>query len=358
MGVGSSRVAETVRGEGHGGRPAVRLRRWVLRVGVVGATVLAVEFLAVHVLGAHDSWRAVRSGDAVPLVLAFAAELASFACFSALTRALLPEHGGLSYPTTLAIDLTGNGVAHVVPGGAATAAALRFRLLSRHGVPARDAIGMAALESAVTSLWLVAGLGLGLLVAVPHPSTAPIVRAAALIAVVLLLTSSALVTVLTVRPDLVETVTHELARHLPLTRPDQVERIARALIEQVRVVTHSARHGRRILLWSLGYWLFDAVSLYCCVSSFAAAPNPGGLLAIYALVGLVALLPVTPGGLGIVEGVAIPLLVSFGSPQAGALLGVLSWRLFGFWLPIPMAGVAYLWIRVPGPRNEVHRPKS
>jgi len=325
-----------------------QVRRWVLRVGALAATVLAAEFLAVHVIGAHASWRAVSAGSVVPLCLALLAELASFACYSGITRVLLPGPSRLSYPTTLAVDLTGNGVAHVVPGGAATAAALRFRMLARLGVPAGDAVGMATLESAVTSLWLVAAMGLGLLVAVPHPSTDAIVRAGAVVAVVVLIAFSGLVSVLILRPDLVETVTHALARRLPFARPDQVERFARVLIRQVRLVTRSARHGRRLLAWSLGYWLLDATSLYLCVWAFGSAPNPGGVLGTYALVGLLALLPVTPGGLGIVEGVAVPLLVSFGSPEAAALLGVLAWRLFEFWLPIPIAGVAYVWIRVRG----------
>ena len=66
----------------------------------------------------------------------------------------------------------------------------------------------------------------------------------------------------------------------------------------------------------------------------------------YALVCLLALLPLTPGGLGIVEGVGVPVLVSFGTPHGVALVGVLAWRLFEFWLPIPLALVAYGWLRL------------
>jgi uncharacterized membrane protein YbhN (UPF0104 family) len=46
-----------------------------------------------------------------------------------------------------------------------------------------------------------------------------------------------------------------------------------------------------------------------------------------------------------VEGVAVPVLVSFGTPPDVALLGVLAWRLFQFWLPIPIAAATYLRLR-------------
>lgn len=46
-----------------------------------------------------------------------------------------------------------------------------------------------------------------------------------------------------------------------------------------------------------------------------------------------------------IEGVLIPSLVGFGAPSTVALLGVVSWRLFEFWLPIPVAGLTYLSLR-------------
>lgn len=74
--------------------------------------------------------------------------------------------------------------------------------------------------------------------------------------------------------------------------------------------------------------------------------NPLGLFVAYGLANLLATLPISPGGLGIIEGVLIPSLVGFGTPQAVAVLGVVSWRLFEFWAPIPVAGVAYASLRL------------
>jgi hypothetical protein len=128
--------------------------------------------------------------------------------------------------------------------------------------------------------------------------------------------------------DQVVAVTHTVAARLPLVRP--VARVGHGLLVERRALAPPQRVGLR------------------------APARPRRLLTTYALVSLLALLPVTPGGLGLVEGVAIPLLVSFGTPHDSALLGVLTWRLFGFWLTIPLGLAAYLWLRATGPAPARH----
>ena len=320
---------------------------WARRVGLLLVTVAVLEYAAVRLLApARASWESV--GEAAPwlLLTALALELASFACFSGLTRSLLAAPRAVGYGTVLAIDLTGNGVSKVVPGGGATAAAFRFRLLDRVGVPTSQAVGTATLESAVTTLWLVAALGVGLVVAVPLPETAPFLRTALVLAGVLLLAFGGLVAVLAVRPDQVVAVTHAIAARLPLVRPESLEGFVRVLVAQVHVLVQDPGQTRRTALWGLAYWGLDALSLYACLLALGDAPNVPGLLTTYALVNLLALLPLTPSGLGLVETVAVPTLVSFGTPNDVALVGVLLWRLFQFWLPIPIAGLSYGWLRL------------
>lgn len=52
--------------------------------------------------------------------------------------------------------------------------------------------------------------------------------------------------------------------------------------------------------------------------------------------------PMTPGGLGLVEGFLIPGPIVYGAPATATLFGVLSlsWRLFEFWPRIPVGGIA------------------
>jgi hypothetical protein len=51
---------------------------------------------------------------------------------------------------------------------------------------------------------------------------------------------------------------------------------------------------------------------------------------------------VTPGGLGVVEGVLVPSLVGFGTTRGIAIVAVIGYRLVNFWLPIPVGAGAYL----------------
>lgn len=287
------------------------------------------------------------------MVLGLLAELASSGCFSGLSRVLLPGAVRPPYAVVLAIDVVGNGFSHVVPGGGAAAGALRFRLLARVGVPPSEAVGAAALESAISVLWLAVALVVGLVAAVPAPQTHPFLKTALVLVVVSMTTFGGLVAVLAVRPDLVVTVTAAIADRLPLVQQAGLERLVRTVLVQVRLVVGNRSRRTRAVLWGLANWSCDALALYLCVWAFGAPPSVGALLTTYALVSLIALLPLTPGGLGLVEGVAVPVLLSFGTDHDAALLGVLVWRLFAFWLPIPLAGGAYLWLRRTTARDTI-----
>ena len=84
--------------------------------------------------------------------------------------------------------------------------------------------------------------------------------------------------------------------------------------------------------------------------------GPDGLLVSFGLAYVLAAIPVTPGGLGVVEAVLSTTLVAFGAPSGVALLGVVSYRLVNFWLPIPLGGIAYLSLHVERLRKHVARP--
>ena len=335
-------------------RPPVAL--WLRRVGLVILTVIVLEYAALHLLpGARESWSSVGRAAPVVLLLSLLAELASLASYSGLTRALLPVPTRPPYATVLAVDLTGCGASHLLPGGGASGAAVRIQLLGRLGVPRADALAATGVEYAVADLWLVVALLVGLVVSVPPPGTGPIIRSAVVVSMVVLMAAGSLIAVLMQRPDRVTSAAEFLARRIPGIGPHTVERVVRGLLDQVHLGIGNPAVTRRAVLAGLGYWALDATSLYLAVLAFGVTPNPGGVLTTYALASLAALLPITPGGLGIVEGIAVPALVSFGPPNGAALLGVLAWRLFQFWLPIPIALATYLWLRrrapSPAPRT-------
>lgn len=327
-------------------RPRGAWLRLAWRFALLVAAVLLVEYGAGRLLGAaRHSWEAVRTANLWLLGIATIAEVASWCCYSAITYRLLPRSSRPRYPTVLAIDLAGNGFAHVVPGGGATAVALRTRLQGRAGVPGGIALATGALESAVAALWLVVALMLGLIAAVPYPATHPFLKTACAVAAVIVVAAGGVVAVLAARPDEVVTFARRVTARTPALR-GRLERLLRALIGQVERLVTSPDARRAALGWGLGNWLLDAIALFCCLLALGHTANVGGLLTTYALVCLIALLPVTPGGLGLVEGVAVPVLISFGTPHGVALVGVLAWRLLEFWMTIPVGAAAYVALRL------------
>ncbi len=102
----------------------------------------------------------------------------------------------------------------------------------------------------------------------------------------------------------------------------------------------------RALLWGTGNWLLDAASLAVFVGAFGRWVNPDGLLVAYGLANVLAVIPLTPGGLGVIEATLTSVLVGFGTPRGVATLGVVGYRLVNFWLPIPLGGLAYLSMQI------------
>lgn len=120
----------------------------------------------------------------------------------------------------------------------------------------------------------------------------------------------------------------------------------RATIARAKTLIAQPELRATLLGWAVGNWLFDAACLWVCLRAYGATVHPGALLVAYGAANLIGLLPLTPGGLGLVEGTLIPALTALSGADATAVvLGVLTWRAFEFWLPIPVSGISYLSLR-------------
>ena len=71
-----------------------------------------------------------------------------------------------------------------------------------------------------------------------------------------------------------------------------------------------------------------------------------GLIVAFGIANVFSVVPITPGGLGLVEGIYIPSLVGFGLARRTATVGVLSYRVAQYWLPIVVGWSCYLSLRV------------
>jgi len=61
--------------------------------------------------------------------------------------------------------------------------------------------------------------------------------------------------------------------------------------------------------------------------------------------------PITPGGIGVVEGSLTLALVAFGGAATVTLAAVLLYRLIAYWGCIPLGGLAWLGLRATAPTH-------
>jgi hypothetical protein len=332
---------------------------WLRRAGLFVITVVLLEYAVLpRVLSARGELHLLLDASPVLLVLAVALEASSLVSYTALTRVVLAPLVRPRFADQLRIDLTGLGVGHVVPGGGATAAALRYRLMTRWGVPPEDAAATAAVQSAVAAIGLAGTFVGGLILMGPGLTSHPGYAVAGLVAGCALAGLGVGVHRIRVggrsRPGRQHLRRSRGGRATHFRWTPTMRRLwahgidtVRTTARRVAVLTRDPDLRTRVLTYAVCNWVFDAACLWVCLRGYGLSLAPGALFAAYGAANLLALLPVTPGGLGIVEGVLIPALTGLGGAALGPVtLGVLTWRLLEFWIPIPVSGLAYLSLRL------------
>ena len=118
--------------------------------------------------------------------------------------------------------------------------------------------------------------------------------------------------------------------------------VKRALVLAVAVLD---RKWRQAVLLTAGRLGFDFGCLLAALRATGADPRPSLVLLAYAAANIVALLPFTPGGLGLVEASLSGLLILAGVRPGSAFLATLAYRVASYWLPLLAGPPAYLLYR-------------
>jgi uncharacterized protein (TIRG00374 family) len=312
----------------------------VLVIAVAGAAIYLALPKLIAVLGA---WPRLSTLNPIWFTVALAAELASFTCNFALQRLALRTRGWFAVVTA---GLAGNAVTDSLPGGDAAGAAVQFSMLTTAGFETDTAVG------GLTAFSL---LGVGGLLALPifalpailagAPASPGLVHTAllgiagfvlyAIFGVIVLRTDWPLATLGRAAQSLRNRLTR--GRKPPLTGLDQ-----RLLAERDTIRTVLDSKWWQAALLTAGRLGFDYGCLLCVLRATGSSPRPSLVLLAYAAAGIVALLPLTPGGLGIVEASLSGLLVLAGVRPAYAFLATLAYRVASYWLPLLAGPPAYL----------------
>jgi uncharacterized protein (TIRG00374 family) len=333
---------------------AVRpLARWRARIPpqvryavAIGVVIFLLEYVVFPELAsARRDVHVLGQVNAVSLGIAVLLEAAALFAYAELSRTVLVPDSP-PFGVQLRINMSSLALSHVVPGGTAPGGALGYRLLADEGVSGSvAAFGLAAqgIGSAVVLNLL---FWSALVISIPLSGYNRLYGFAALAGVFLLLAFFGTVVLVTRGQRHADAWLRRVAAHVPFTTPDGVSRLLQQVADRITLLQTNRRLLSGVIGWAAANWLLDAASLWVFVWAFGHVMSPIDLLVAYGLANVLAAIPVTPGGLGVVEGVLIPTLVGFRVPAAIATVGVLSWRLINFWLPIPIGGGCYLSLRL------------
>lgn len=324
------------------GRRRIRIPRAVL---VIVTAAVVYFFVLPLVPGFREAVADLDPIDPRLLVTGIALQGVSLLCYSLLTRAALVEHGDdIGLLRLFRIQLSTKALGNIVPGGSAASTALGYRLLTMCNVPKPDAafaLATAGIGSAVVLNFI---LWFGLIVSIPARGVNPIYGTAAIVGVLLMAFAAFLIFGLIDGQGRSERVVRAIARRLRLD-DDHAAEVLSHLGGRIEWLVAERNLLRRVVLWATLNWLLDMASLWIFVRAFGANLDFDALVVAFGIANVLSVIPITPGGLGIVEGVYIPTLVGFGLSQSTATLGVLSYRVAQYWMPILVGWLSYLSLR-------------
>jgi hypothetical protein len=335
-------------------RPVGRRRPWLPRTVRHLAEVLVIFFIVEYFVvpqigGTHEALHVLASANPFLPFLALALEITSLIAYFELTRSLIPKDSDPGLATMSRIELSTLGLSHCVPGGNAVGYSLGYRLLLRAGVSPTDAGFALATQGLGSAVVLNAIFLVALIVSLPLYGFQLAYLFVALIGVMLMVFLAGLVVLFTKGDQRAAKLVRAIGAKLPFLEPETLPRLFARLVARAKQLSTDRRQLGRSVLFASANWLFDVSSLFVFVGAFGRWVNPVALLIAYGVANIAAALPITPGGLGVVEATVSSILVGFGTPRTIAIWGVIGWRLVNFWLPIPVGGGAYLSLKVHPP---------
>jgi len=302
--------------------------RYVVAIGVLILAVWALSSHTDELSGVPSTLENLDWWWVIPAVLV---EAASLCCFARMQYELL-RCGGREAPgaALLKVTLASQAITNSLPAGNAVAAVYGFRWFRRFGADETLAIWamVGTMIAAMVSLSLVATAGLAL--AAGEGASLDLIPV--LIGVLVVTLSIGALFVYERPLFLLLTWGMRTSRRI-VRRPrgDVVAQVER-IMHRITSVHLAWRQIVTIVAWGTANWLLDCT---CFALMFLAvdAPIPWkGLLLAYGAGQLAAALPITPGGLGAVEGSITIALVAFGGDHLTTVDAVLMYRLISFWL--------------------------
>jgi len=332
-----------------GEMPRARItQRQAVVLGVLVVAVVAFLYFGLpRLAGLDDTLKRVREGDPLWLFACLVFEVISFCGYVWLFRAVF-VHGSTRIDWRASYEITMAGLAATrlfaaagAGGAALTAWALRRSGMRARTVASRMVAQYALLYGVYMLAMIIAGLGMWFGIFAGSDDFALTVVPALFGLIVLTLVLGC-----TLIPGQID---RRLARWAQGS--GRVAKLVAQASKAPAAVGDGVREALRLMKakeWgvfgAVVWWLFDILTLWASFHAFGEPPPFFALVMAYYLGMLANVLPI-PGGIGGVDGGMIGALIAFGVPSSLAIVSVLTYRAFSFWLPTIPGGIAYLQLR-------------
>jgi uncharacterized protein (TIRG00374 family) len=340
------------------GRKKSSLAWRIARIGISAAIVVGIFAYAIPQVADYSAvWSIIRDLTPIELWSLIAATFLNLVTYWLVNMSALP---GLTFWRSAILTQTTTSVANTIPAGGAVAVGLSYTILASWGFDAQAV----ALYVGVTGVWnTLMKLALPVValafVALSGDASAALVTAACagLVMLVIALTVFALLLWKEVFArrigDGLQRVVSAVRK--PFGRP-ALEGWGDAAVDfRNRMIKLVARRWIPLTLTTiashLALWLVLLMSLRH-VGVSEQEVSTATTLAVFAFGRLITALPVTPGGVGVVELGYIGGLVAAGGPRPEVVAAVLLFRALTYVVQIPIGGFTYLLWRAEQRRAE------
>lgn len=311
--------------------------RFVIGLGLGGVALWAVSGQRGELAGATSELSRL---DPLWVLVAVVAEIISFVAFARMQGRLLRAGGVIvSSGRLLGLTAAASAIASSIPAGPAVASVYAYRQYRRAGADEGIAgwVLIATLLCSALGLALVAGAGV--LLAERESAALDLVGVSISVLVAVLLAMA----VFSQRRFVLAVVVGVMRIVKKLTgypRGDADQHVANVSAHLGQVNLRWRDFGPAIA-WSLGNWGFDCGCLTFAYLAVGAGVPWRGLLLAYGAGQLASNLPITPGGLGVVEGSLTVALVAFGGVQTSTVAAVILYRIISFWGFLPVGWLVW-----------------
>jgi uncharacterized protein (TIRG00374 family) len=341
-------------------RPWIR-RAWpwlkyVVGLSLAGVTLWALAGRTGELSGASNYLAHLRWWW---LALAVAAEGGSLVAFALVQKRLLAAgHVHVSTGRLVGVTAASTAIANSMPAGPLVSAVFAFRQYRSQGADEALAGWTLAAVFVVASVTLALVAGAGIAIAGAEGAGLDLVG----VTVAVLAGTLALGAIFLQRRALAWFVSRlvRITRRLVGWPRGELAVHVDGIIARLTVVTLGFRQVLSVVGWGLANWTLDCGCLSLTFLAIGAGIPWRGLLLAYGAGQLAANLPITPGGLGVVEGSLTIALVTFGGAEVSTVAAVFLYRILSFWAELPVGWVTWgvlAWSRRRAPAGE-HIPQA